>query len=113
MDIVEEISDMVFVCCFCVFREEIVVDVRVGVDFVIVVIIEEFVECFFVVEVFDLWFKKFEVVVCVVIDDSDIDVVVGVVGVWGLIEFGGVSGDDVWRVEVVVYGICLVGIDYE
>ena len=58
-------------------------------------------------------FEKVEDVVRPAVYDSDADIVVGVVGVGGLVDFGGAGGDDVGGVEVFVEGVCLAGVDHE
>ena len=63
--------------------------------------------------VFDLVFQKLEIVVCVAVDDGDADVVVGVVGVGGLVDFGGAGREDVGGVEFGVHGVGLAGVYHE
>jgi len=63
--------------------------------------------------VLDLVFQKLEVVVCVAVDDGDADVVVGVVGVGGLVDFRGAGCEDVGGVEFGVHGVCLAGVYHE
>lgn len=58
-------------------------------------------------------FEEVEVVVGVAVDDGYADVVVGVVGVGGLVDFRGAGGDDVGGVEFAVHGVGLAGVDHE
>lgn len=79
----------------------------------LVVAVEEIADCLLAGRFSHLVFEEVEVVVCVSIDDSNADVVVSVVGVGGLVDFGGAGGNDVGRVEFGVHGVGLTGVDHE
>lgn len=78
-----------------------------------VVAVEEIANGFLAGRFSHLILEEVEVVVCVSIDNGDADVVVSVVGVGGLVDFGGAGGNDVGRVEFGVHGVGLTGVDHE
>ena len=61
----------------------------------------------------DLFLQEVEIVAGPAVDDGNADIVICMVGVRGLIDFGGARGDDVGGVEVGIEGVGLAGIDHE
>lgn len=84
-----------------------------GMDLALVVAVEKITNCLLAGRFSNLVFEKVEVVICIPIDDGNADVIVGVVRVGGLVDFGGAGGDDIWGVEFGVHSVCLTSVNHE
>lgn len=70
-----------------------------AVDLALIITIEKVAQGQFGGRRSDLGFEEVEIVVGPAVDNGNTDVIVGVVGVRRLVDFGATGGDDVWGVE--------------
>ena len=82
-------------------------------DLGLVVTVKQVTQCQFGSWRCDLRLEEVEDVVGPAVNDGDADVVVRVVRIRRLIDFGAARGYDVGRVESRVHGIGLAGVDHE
>jgi hypothetical protein len=83
------------------------------VNLVVGVTVKQLAHRLFAVGVPHLCLEELQIVVCVSVNDSDSNIIVGVVRVGRLVKFRGTGRNNVGRVQLAVHCVGLASIDHE
>ena len=113
LDVAEEVDDLLLPAQRLAAGEQIPAHARLRHDLALVVAVEQIAQRLVRARPVDHGLQKLENVVCPPIDDGHAHVHVGMVAVAALVDLAAARRDDVGRVEILVHGVRLAGVDHE